>query len=128
MLLLGFPARGTGAGCQNMTSPVKKGKFVNSGSAGSVSNVYFICAKNDHVLVVFAEDGMRQMNYRFPGTQWKAWCMAFERDLRNELAWSSGEMCHFSSSEKERHLGAWRCVFSSESKSKFSHECVSLSY
>ena len=32
MLPLGFPARGAGAGRQNMMSPVKQKKFVNSGS------------------------------------------------------------------------------------------------
>ena len=42
MLPLGAPARGGGAGHRNMMSPVKKEKFVNSGSAGSISNVYCI--------------------------------------------------------------------------------------
>ena len=52
MLPLGAPARGGGAGHRNMMSPVKKGKLVNSGSAGSVSNVYCICIKNNHFLVI----------------------------------------------------------------------------
>ena len=68
MLQLGFPARGPGSGHKNMMSPIKQGKFVSSGSAGSVSNVYCICIKNNQFLVVFAEDGIRQMNYRFHGT------------------------------------------------------------
>ena len=47
---------------------------------------------------------MRQMNYRFPGTQRKAWCAAFERDLRNELAWSSGEICPILAIVKRRDI------------------------
>ena len=47
MLPLVFPARGGGAGRGNMMSPVKRGKFVNSGSAGSVSNAFCICIKNN---------------------------------------------------------------------------------
>ena len=61
--------------------------------------------------MVFAEDGMRQMNYRFPGTQWKAWCTAFERDLRNETAWSSGEMCPISAIVKRRDIREPRDVY-----------------
>ena len=65
---------------------MKKGKFVSGGSGGATCNLYCIRIKNHQFLVVFAEDGMRQMNYRFPATQRKAWCTAFERDLRNESA------------------------------------------
>ena len=104
-------ARGGGVRRQNMLSPVKKGKFVSSGSAGSVSNVYCIRIKNNHFLVVFSEDGMRQMNYRFPGTQRKAWCTAFERDLRNETAWSSGEMCPILAIVKRRDIREPRDVY-----------------
>ena len=104
MLPLGAPARKGGAGHRNIMSPVKKGKFVNSGSAGSVSNVYCIRIKNNHFLDVFAEDGMRQMNYRFPGTQRKAWSTAFERDLRSESAWSSGEICPILAIVKRRDV------------------------
>ena len=47
---------------------------------------------------------MRQMNYRFPGTQRKAWCTAFERDLRNESAWSGANICPISSIVKRRDI------------------------
>ena len=91
--------------------PCKKGKFVSSGSAGSLSNLYCIRIKNQNFLVVFAEDGIRQMNYRFPGTQRKAWCTAFERDLRNESAWSSGEVGPICSIVKRRDIREQGDVF-----------------
>ena len=109
MIPLSPSARGTGGrGAQGnrerILSPVKKGKFVSGGSGGATCNLYCIRIKNHQFLVVFAEDGMRQMNYRFPGTQRKAWCTAFERDLRNESAWSGANICPISSIVKRRDI------------------------
>ena len=75
-----------------LTSPVKKGKFFSSGVGGSQSNLYLICVKNEDFLIVFAEDGLRQINYTFPGSQRKAWCTAFERDLKTENVFSGQEV------------------------------------
>ena len=114
MIQLSSTVRGGGGGRGHFMSPVKKGKFVSSGSGGSLSNLYCIRIKNQNFLVVFAEDGIRQMNYRFPGTQRKAWCTAFERDLRNESAWSSGEVSPICSIVKRRDIREPRDVFLSQ--------------
>ena len=78
-------------GQQIMRSPQKRGKFIRTGGNKRVSNVYSIRIKHSEFLLVFAEDGRRQFIYSFPGTQMKAWCTAFERDLRQEQAWPAGE-------------------------------------
>ena len=114
MIQLSSAVRGGGGGRGHFMSPVKKGKFVSSGSGGSLSNLYCIRIKNQNFLVVFAEDGIRQMNYRFPGTQRKAWCTAFERDLRNESAWSSGEVSPICSIVKRRDIREPGDVFLSQ--------------
>ena len=62
---LSTPNKGRGSG-SFLTSPVKKGKFVSSGVGGSHSNLYSIRVKNEDFLIVFAEDGIRQMKYTFP--------------------------------------------------------------
>ena len=72
-------------------SPNKKGKFVRAGQANKMSNVYSIRIKNGEFLLVFAEDGPRAFTWGFPGTQRKAWCTAFEKDLKDERAWPVGE-------------------------------------
>ena len=72
-------------------SPQKRGKFIRTGGNKKVSNVYSVRIKNSEFLLVFAEDGRRQFIYHFPGTQLKSWCTAFERDLRQEQAWPTGE-------------------------------------
>ena len=51
------------------------------------------------------------MNYRFPGSQRKAWCTAFDRDLRNKNAWSSGEMCLISNIVRRRDVSEEGGVF-----------------
>ena len=66
--------------------------------------MYCIRVKNQSFLLVFGEDGLRQMNYRFPGTQRKAWCTAFDRDLKTESAWSAGEVCPISAIVKRRDI------------------------
>ena len=53
--------------------------------------MYSVCIKNSEFLLVFAEDGRRQFIHHFPGTQLKSWCTDFERDLRQEQAWPTGE-------------------------------------
>ena len=51
------PALGGNLGSRrNFQSPVKKGRFVSSTSGGTTSNLYCIRVKNQHFLVVFAED------------------------------------------------------------------------
>ena len=79
------------SGQQIIRSPQKRGKFIRTGGNKRVSNVYSIRIKHSEFLLVFAEDGRRQFIYSFPGTQMKAWCTAFERDLRQEQAWPAGE-------------------------------------
>ena len=95
------PNRGRGGGSL-LTSPVKKGKFVSSGAGGSASNLYSIRIKNQNFLIVFAEDGLRQLNYSFPGSQRKAWCTAFDKDLKNESAFSHQEVSPICSIVKRR--------------------------
>ena len=68
----GVSAGGLGVNQMRMLSPVKKGKFAAGGKGGQSSNLYCIWIKHQQFLVVFTEDGMRQMNYRFPGSQRKA--------------------------------------------------------
>ena len=110
----GVSAGGLGVNQMRMLSPVKKGKFAAGGKGGQSSNLYCIRIKHQQFLVVFTEDGMRQMNYRFPGSQRKAWCTAFDRDLRNESAWSSGEVCPISSIVRRRDIREEGDVFLSQ--------------
>ena len=85
-------SQGSGSGNNRFVrSPMKQGKFVRTGVNKKVSNVYSIRIKHGEFLLVFAEDGRRQFMYSFPGTRIKAWCTAFERDLKDKQAWPAGE-------------------------------------
>ena len=48
-------------------SPVKYGKFVRSGVIVSQSNMDSIFVKKEDFLVLFSDDGLRQLNYTFLG-------------------------------------------------------------
>ena len=87
-----------------LTSPAKKGKCVSSGFGGSQSNLYSIRVKNKDFLIIFAEDGLRQMNYNFPGSQRKAWCTTFDRDLKTDNVFSGQEVSPIFSIVKRRDV------------------------
>ena len=72
-------------------SPNKSGKFVRAGAHKPVCNVYSMRIKYSEFLLVFAEDGKRPLLWNFPGTQKKAWATAFDRAIRDENAWPTGE-------------------------------------
>ena len=68
------------------------------------NNVYSIRTKNENFLIVFAENGCRQENYFFPGSQRQAECSAFETDLILETAWVDGEISPICSIVQRRDI------------------------
>ena len=60
--------------------------------------------KNEDFLIGFAEEGLRQMNYTFPGSQRKAWCTAFDRYLKTENVFSGQEVSPICSIVKRRDV------------------------
>lgn len=62
----------------------KKGKVISSEVWVSTLNIHSCCARSEHFLIVFAEDGIRQITYDCPISQSKAWCTAFEKELKNK--------------------------------------------
>ena len=93
--------RGTGS---FIMSPIKRGKFVSRGVGGSQSNLHSVRVKNEDFLIVFAEDGLRQINYTFPRSQTKGWCVTFDRGLKTEIDFSRQEVSSICSIVKRREV------------------------
>ena len=60
--------------------------------------------KNEDFLIVFAEDGLRQMNHVSPRSQRKAWCTVFERDLKNKNVFNGQEVSPICSIVRRRDV------------------------